>query len=109
MLRAVSRSAAQLCSLLAAFFVFVIAAGAGVGGRISGTVKDTSGAVVPKASVSITNSDTGVRQGLTTDDKGVFAFLDVQVGHYDLEVTSGGFRPYERKGVVVDANDALVV
>jgi hypothetical protein len=108
-LRAVSRSAAQLCSLLAAFFVFVIAAGAGVGGRISGTVKDSSGAVVPKASVSITNSDTGVRQNLTTDEKGVYSFPSLPVGHYDLEIASAAFRPYRRTGIVIDANSALTI
>jgi hypothetical protein len=99
----------QLIAYLFLTFSCAIVTLAGVGGRISGTVKDSSGAAVPKASVSVINSDTGVRQTLTTDDKGVFAFLDVQVGHYDLEVTSGGFRAYERKGIVVDANDALVV
>src|SRR5271154_2710324 len=109
MLRAVSRSAAQLCSLLAAFFVFVIAAGAGVGGRISGTVKDSSGAVVPKASVSITNSATGVRQNLTTDEKGVYSFPSLPVGHYDLEIASAAFRPYRRTGIVIDANSALTI
>jgi Carboxypeptidase regulatory-like domain/TonB dependent receptor len=99
----------QLLAFLLLTFSCAIVTLAGVGGRISGTVKDASGAVVPKASVSLTNTGTGMRQTLTTDDKGVFAFLDVQVGHYDLEVASAGFRPYERKGVAVDANDALVV
>jgi Carboxypeptidase regulatory-like domain/TonB dependent receptor len=82
---------------------------AGVGGRISGEVTDASGAVVSKAAVSITNSATGVRQTLTTDDKGVYSFLDVQVGRYDLEITADGFKPYQRNGITVNADDALLV
>jgi Carboxypeptidase regulatory-like domain/TonB dependent receptor len=96
-----------LCFLLS--LSFAMAAFAGEGGRISGTVKDTSSAAVPKATVSVTNSDTGVRQSLTTNDKGVYSFLEVQVGRYDLEITANGFKAYERKGIVVDADAALLI
>lgn len=82
---------------------------AGVGGRISGAVTDSSGSAVTKATVSITNSASGVRQTLRTDDKGVYSFLEVQVGRYDLEVTADGFKPYQRNGIVVDADAALLV
>jgi Carboxypeptidase regulatory-like domain len=109
MFRAISRSSVRLLSLLAAFFLMASAASAGVGGRISGSVKDASGAVVPQATVSITNTDTGVRQMLTTDDNGAYSFLDVQVGRYNLEVSATGFRPYKRTGIILDANSALTI
>src|SRR5277367_1867717 len=109
MLRFFSRSAAIILSLFAVLFLFSLAAIAGVGGRISGTVRDSSGAVVPKASVSITNADTGVRHVLTTDDNGAYTFLDVQVGRYNLEVSAAGFRPYQRTGITLDANSALTI
>jgi hypothetical protein len=109
MLRAISRSFAHILWLLAALFVFASAASAGVGGRISGGVKDASGAVVPKATVSITNTDTGVRQMLTTDENGAYSFLDVQVGRYNLEVSATGFRPYKRTGIILDANSSLTI
>src|ERR1700691_1374967 len=95
--------------LLAALFILALAARAGVGGRISGTVKDASGAVVAKATVSITNSDTGVRQALTSDDNGAYSFLNVPVGRYLLEVSADGFRPYQRTGITIDANSALTM
>src|ERR1700683_5481179 len=95
--------------LLAALFILALAARAGVGGRISGTVKDASGAVVAKATVSITNSDTGVRQALTSDDNGAYCFLNVPVGRYLLEVSADGFRPYQRTGITIDANSALTM
>jgi hypothetical protein len=109
MLRAVFCFFAKVFCFLTAFFFFGFAASAGVGGRISGTVKDSSGAVVPKASVSITNSDTGVRLVLTTDDNGTYSFLDVQVGRYNLDVSAAGFRPYQRTGITLDANSTLTI
>src|SRR5580693_5606788 len=109
MLRPRPRSLGRIISLFAALFIFAIAARAGVGGRISGTVKDATGAVILQATVSITNAETGVRQVLTTDDNGAFSFLDVQVGRYDLQATADGFRPYQRTGIIVDANSALKI
>jgi Carboxypeptidase regulatory-like domain len=101
------RSLGRIFSLFAALFILAFAVRAGVGGRISGTVKDATGAVIPKASVSIINAETSVRQVLTTDDNGAFSFLNVQVGRYNLEVTADGFRPYQRTGIALDANSAL--
>ena len=66
---------------------------AAVGGSISGTVNDPSGAVVPKASVTATNTDTGVRQVVTTNDKGAYSFPSLPVGHYAVDITVDGFRP----------------
>src|SRR5580692_5908371 len=109
MFRPHPRSFSRTILLLAALSILAFAAHAGVGGRISGSVKDASGAVVPKATVSITNSDTGVRQTLTSDDNGAYSFLNVQVGRYILEVSADGFRPYQRTGIVIDANSALTI
>jgi hypothetical protein len=107
MFRARPGSFGRIFSLLAALFILTSAARAGVGGRISGTVKDATGAVITKATVSITNAETGVQQVLTTDDSGAFSFLNVQVGRYNLDVVADGFRPYQRTGIILDANSAL--
>src|ERR1700690_424579 len=109
MFRARSWPFSRTVALLAALSVLSFAARAGVAGRISGTVKDASGAVVTKATVSITNSDTGVRQVLASDDNGAYAFLNVQVDRYLLEVTADGFRPYQRTGIIIDANSLLTI
>jgi hypothetical protein len=89
--------------------IFAAAAWAGTGGAISGTVKDSSGAVVAKVTVTAINAGTGVRQEVTTDDRGVYSFPVLSVGHYDLEFNGAGFRPYRRTGITVDANSALRV
>jgi hypothetical protein len=109
MFRPHPRTLSRIISLFAALLILSTAARAGVGGRISGTVKDATGAVIPKATVSITNTETGMRQVLSTDDNGTFSFLDVQVGRYDLQATADGFRPYQRTGIIVDANSALKI
>jgi hypothetical protein len=82
---------------------------AGVGGSISGNVKDASGAAIPGAAVTATNTSTGVQQATTTDDRGSYSFLSLPVGRYDIEVTRGGFKPYRRADVVIDVNSTLVV
>jgi len=82
---------------------------AGVGGSISGTVTDASGAVVFRANVTATNIGTGIRQTTSANDRGFYSFPNLPVGHYEVEVSSTGFRPYRRTGIVIDANSALTV
>jgi hypothetical protein len=82
---------------------------AAVGGRISGTVKDLSGALVPMASVTATNTDTGFRRMVTTNGMGAYSFPSLPVGHYDVEITAVGFKSYRRASITVDVNAALVV
>jgi Carboxypeptidase regulatory-like domain len=86
-----------------------ISARAGVGGSISGTVTDSSGAAVVKAVVTATNTDTGLRQTTATDDRGFYSFPNLPIGKYELEVASTGFRSYRRTGIVLDANSALKI
>ena len=78
------------------------------GGRISGTIEDRTGAVVPKAAVVATNTDTGVRQAVTTNGAGTYSFPVLPVGHYTVDVTASGFRPYRRAAVTIDVNSALL-
>jgi hypothetical protein len=84
-------------------------ASAGVGGSISGAVKDPSGAAIAQASILLINDSMDVRQTAVADDHGAYTFPVVPVGHYSLEVNHPGFRPYRRTGIVLDANSALVL
>ena len=95
--------------LIASFLLFAPWCWAGVGGSISGTVKDPSGAVIPRAEVTVINLDNGVRQTTKSDDKGFYTFPVLLVGHFDVEVSGSGFKPYRRTSVVVDANSLVVV
>jgi Carboxypeptidase regulatory-like domain/TonB dependent receptor len=86
-----------------------VIAWAGTGGAISGTVKDVSGAVIPRVTIIAIHAGTGVRQEVATDDRGVYSFPVLSIGPYDLEFSGAGFKPYRRMGIVVDANSALRV
>jgi hypothetical protein len=101
--------ALRLILSLALIPFLTMGAWAGTGGSISGTVKDSSGAVVPKAAVTATDTNTGIRQTTTTDSKGFYSFPSLPVGLYDLEFNGGGFRPYRRTGIVIDTNSDLIV
>ena len=93
-------------ALLMSMCVFTSALFAQVGGRITGTVRDPSGAAIPSANVAAINSATGVKQQVTTNDQGVFTFPTVPVGQYTVQVSATGFTPYRRAGVVIDVNSA---
>jgi Carboxypeptidase regulatory-like domain len=73
-------------------------------GSISGTVRDSSGAVVPDASVVIRNTATGIEQTTQSNADGVYAFPSVAVGQYELDVTHAGFRPYKQTAITIDVN-----
>ncbi|HXW93126.1 MAG TPA: carboxypeptidase regulatory-like domain-containing protein [Terriglobales bacterium] len=79
------------------------------GGRVSGTVRDLSSAVIPQATVKVTNTETGAQQQMMTDGKGGYSFPDLPVGKYDIVIESQGFRSYRRKGIVIDADTSLIV
>jgi hypothetical protein len=94
---------------VALLFLSAIATRAGVGGSLSGTVTDPTGAAIVKARVAATNEETGISQSVTTDDQGFYSFQALPVGHYDLQVETTGFEPYRRTGVAIDANGALTI
>ena len=75
------------------FFVFSIGAGwAQTTGTIRGTVTDPSGAVVPGASVTATQSDTLTTRAVTTNESGDYEFPALPVGRYTVGVQAAGFK-----------------
>src|SRR5882672_1161771 len=62
-------------------------------GTILGTVKDPSGAVVPRANITAQNAETGRSRSISTDETGDYRFAALPAGHYDLKVEASGFRP----------------
>ena len=82
---------------------------AGTGGSVSGTVKDVSSAVITNATVNAINVETGVQHQVTTNGQGFYSFPDLAIGRYNITIQKTGFNPYQRTGITVDANSALVV
>jgi hypothetical protein len=82
---------------------------AGVTASISGTVMDPSGAAIQGATVTATNTDTGIAQSQRTNAQGFYSFQSLPLGHYDVSVQQAGFKMYRQTGLVLDVNAALVV
>jgi hypothetical protein len=68
-------------------------------GSIAGTATDTSGAVIPQVMVTITNVETGTARTATTDDRGYYQVLSLQVGNYEVSAGAPGFKTAVRKGI----------
>ena len=83
------------------------AAAQSTGGRIRGTVTDTSGAAVSGANLALIDEATNVTRSTVSGSNGEYIFLEIPVGTYDLNVTQQGFKRYERKGVAIDLNEVV--
>src|SRR4051794_25250031 len=106
MFQAGSRSFAILCLTL-------LAASSSMAqefrGAILGRVTDSSGAVVPAASVKVTNEETNVALETHTNHEGNFNAPYLVPGRYAVAVMAKGFRKTERPNVVVQINDRIEV
>ncbi len=79
-------------------------------GDISGTVKDPSGALVPNATVTLTDTDKNiVIRTVSTGSSGGFAFPQLPVGHYAITVEAPNFQKYTQTGIVLNVNDKLTL
>jgi Carboxypeptidase regulatory-like domain len=95
----------RLTVLALTFFVFFIAHAVAQEATIVGTVTDSSGAVVPNATITITNTDTGLGRSLPTNGDGQYVAPGLHIGHYDLHASASGFKIAEQKGVVLDVGN----
>src|SRR5260370_1603771 len=77
-------------------------------GAVSGTVRDPSGAVVPNATVGLTNTATNISQNTNANEVGFYIFPDVAPGSYHLSVLSPGMQKFEG-ALVVRVAERLVI
>ncbi len=98
-------------TILALAFCFAapLAFAQSTGGRIRGTVMDTSGGAVPGASVTLINEATHATREVQSGANGEYVFLEVPVGTYEIDALSKGFKKYTRKGIVLNLNEVVGV
>jgi len=77
--------------------------------QISGTVKDQSGAVLPGAGVTVTQTDTGIARTAVSDESGSFFLPNLATGPYKIEVALPGFRTFVQTGIVLQVNSSPVI
>ena len=77
--------------------------------QFSGTVTDSSGSLVPAATVTATNEATGLKYTLTTTGAGLYAFPSIPVGSYTLSIEKTGFKRYALTKIVLQINTPATV
>ena len=90
-------------------FIAMLCVGAGsygygqsaVDGAIGGTVQDSSGLAIPKATVVIRNNATNAEQTVVTDDSGFFRAIHLQPATYTVTISAAGFESYKSPEVIV--------
>src|SRR5215831_5784208 len=78
-----------------------------VQGVITGTITDPTGAVVPNATVTITNVGTNISQATTTGSDGSYRFPLVPPGTYTVEIKAASFTTVRVSGIVVEASQVI--
>src|SRR3954470_24144220 len=68
-------------------------------GAISGAVTDSSGAIIPGATVTATDTATGTKVTAVTTAGGIYSFVSLSPGKYEVSATQAGFETTLRKGV----------
>ncbi|HJP90349.1 MAG TPA: carboxypeptidase regulatory-like domain-containing protein [Pyrinomonadaceae bacterium] len=100
----------QICGvMIVATFVCISVSGQTIFGRISGTVVDSSGAVVPDATVTVINSATNAARNAVTDESGFYTVTNLPVGTYTVTVERQGFKKANQTDNVLTADQRLTV
>src|SRR5438874_10926505 len=77
--------------------------------QISGAVKDQTGALLPGAEVTMTQTETGLKRTTVTDETGSYSLPNLPIGPYRLEASLPGFRSYVQSGIVLQVNSNPVI
>ncbi len=102
------RVSRALLSVFVLLFTFHSTAGAQTEtAGIYGSVTDPTGAVVPRASVRLIDTDRGTETDIATGNGGLYSFADVRPGHYGMEVEKSGFKLIRLTDLTVNVQDNL--
>jgi Carboxypeptidase regulatory-like domain len=77
--------------------------------QLTGTVQDSSGAMIPGAEVTLTDQATGIKRVVQTNGRGLYAFPSLVPGTYSVKVSAKSFQSREITGISLHAGDALAV
>ncbi len=76
-------------------------------GSVVGTVTDSSGAVVPGANVTVTNTGTNIASKVQTDAGGKFSVVNLVPAEYKVTVSKANFKTFERRGIPVQVGSSV--
>ena len=89
------------------FLLIACSLNAQVTSRISGYVRDSSGAIVPNATLKATSVEQRLTRSTQSDNTGYYEFLAMPASNYDIEVDSTGFQHQTQKGVALQSSQNL--
>ena len=92
----------RLFAILALVLCTVPAAAQTTSTEVLGTVADSTGAVIPKARVTLLRVSTGERRQTVTDGNGNYSFPLIEIGDYTVTVAMEGFKTQTEKGITVE-------
>src|SRR5713101_5446163 len=98
-----------LAALILSMFCAVTTKGQTGTSNITGTVRDTNGAVVPGATVTAKNEATGVTSTQTTTDSGLYSFASLPVGNYTITIEKQGFKTLQKTSNALQVGKTLRV
>jgi len=78
-------------------------------GSIHGTIVDPNDALVSKATVTATQVETGLVRTTTADREGNYVFVELPIGHYQLEVKAKNFEKFLQQGISLNVNQVATV
>src|SRR6516164_521248 len=101
---------ARICLLAFLLFPAGLAQAQGVGssGAITGTVVDSSGAVMPKVTVGIVDTQTGLKREVTTDTAGQYRVTGLSPSSYEVSAAAAGFATAVRRNVTVAIGQTVI-
>ncbi len=78
-------------------------------GSIHGTLADPSGAIIPGATITAKQVETGLTRSAVTDRQGAYLLVELPIGHYQLAAEAKGFERYLQQGISLDVNETATV
>ncbi len=104
------RIGSGLCVLIAGLLIAAPSARAqSIGATLQGTITDDQGAVMPGATIVITNTETGWTRTQTTDERGWYRAIALPPGRYELRAELSGFANQVRTGLVLTIGQEATV
>ncbi len=78
-------------------------------GTITGTITDSTGAVVPEATVDVVNAATNARRTVKSNGQGGYSFVDLDPGTYNMTVSKTGFKQVTERNLVLHVADTTAL
>ncbi len=101
------RSRIALTVMLGVVLLLSVRGWAQENATVTGTTTDSTGAVVPNVTITLTNPDTGQVRKATTNTSGIYLFANVGVGRLTLSASATGFLKYTKTNIVVNTDQTL--